>query len=75
VFVTSGVVDTHKSECDDNMADIEAWESNDQVWMVFGLLTHVTEIFPGILQRRQRGKEATPAWRCSSPRDPLPNHI
>ena len=75
MFVTSGVVDTRKSECDEKMVDIEAWEPNDQVCIVSGSLTHVTEIFPGILRKRHREEEATPAWRRSSRRDPLPNHI
>ena len=57
------------------MADIEAWESNDQVWMVSGSLVDVTEIVAGILRRRRREEEATTTWRCPSRRDPLPNHI
>ena len=72
MFVMSDVVDTRKSGCDEK---IRAWESNDQVCMVSGSSTHVTEFFPGILQRRQREEKTTTPWRCSSCRNSLSNNV
>lgn len=68
-------MDAHESECSEKMADIEAWEPNDQVWMDSGSLTRVTETLAEILWRRHRKEKTATAWPCSSCRNSLPDHV
>lgn len=74
-FVVSGVVDVHKSECDQEVAVVEARVLNVQVWTISGPLAHITEIVADIPRGRYSEEEATTARRRSSRRNRLPSNI
>lgn len=74
--VASGVVD-------EKLTDVEAWEPDgptfrgftEKVWTVSNSPMCFTEIVVGVLHRPHGGEGETAAWRCSSRRNTLPNHI